>query len=423
VIAANRRRGRHRTAPGRLLLIAAILLVGTAVIAGAFLHRQPTPAPPRNGWIAFSANGDAGDDLSGTAISRGADKDIYVVREGGPPRRIIGDADDNLNQLCPAFSPDGRQLAYVELDSRKLTPTAPPVPSGAPSATAEPSSVAAALADQLVWRIVVVDAAAIEAQVTVVAEIAALPTLRSCAEWSPDGRRLAYAAAPEPNGPYELHVVTLDGRDTPLTPTVDLVDAPNYTAVAATFAWAPDGSTMAFAGEERLWLLPVDRGGSARSVRVSGVQQVEWSPDGSRLAVAAGSDSAVVSLDGIATMGILERGGTDPAPAFAWSPDGRRVAYVEGDEIVIVDADGGGRNVHAAEIMRVIDPLGSADPPSVSIVQWSPDGQRLLCIAGGPDRPGSIVSAAAAADGHSVLMVGPTFAGPATTVSWQTAME
>jgi Tol biopolymer transport system component len=75
---------------------------------------KPPPSPSAirapvvsNGWIAYSTvPGDQQD---------GAGSDIYLVHEGGEPRRIAwrGAGFDVFN-VCPAFSPDGTKLAFGE---------------------------------------------------------------------------------------------------------------------------------------------------------------------------------------------------------------------------------------------------------------------------------------------------------------------
>ncbi|MEJ2289471.1 MAG: hypothetical protein P8Y02_12680, partial [Deinococcales bacterium] len=111
-------------------------------------------------------------------------------------------------------------------------------------------------------------------------------------QWSPDGRRLAYALDLDGSEAYDLCIYDLStARHANLTP-----DTPH--ALQPNFAWSPDGEQIAFlsdlAGRFDTYLMPASgvtpaSGGEARMVLSTAHPdwEVAWSPCGHWLAVVA----------------------------------------------------------------------------------------------------------------------------------------
>ena len=65
------------------------------------------PALPTNGWVAFTGSTEP------SPVPGEMGDDVYLVREGESPRRASrAPSTDRSDQVCPAFSPDGRRLAF-----------------------------------------------------------------------------------------------------------------------------------------------------------------------------------------------------------------------------------------------------------------------------------------------------------------------
>jgi dipeptidyl aminopeptidase/acylaminoacyl peptidase len=398
----------------RWALLAAAL--ATAVLASVLLtgalrrEPPPPPGPATNGWVAFSANGEAGDRLQETNVDRGIGKgDIYVVQEGAPARRIIGSGEDGLHQTCPVFSPDGTMLAYREVGTSAGTATPPPQPGEGAPEEAPPTADQSPGSGTSAAAIVVVR---VGRDGTVGSIVARIPIdAASCLEWSPDSRSLAFLVATPSDG-QELRVATLDGQVSRLGPAADLTGH---------FAWSPDGSTIALQNGGQLWLVPLDAS-APRSVASGEFGTISWSPDGARLAVGIGATVRVMGIDGtlVADLAVEVPGmpGTDER-AFAWSPDGRWIAWVEAEDIVRSTPDAEQLKRRPFDVARVLDLTEPLYPPVPWVLGWSADGERLLVAAGSVDTPGAILAVPWAESASPVVLIEPTYALRGIRASWQ----
>jgi TolB protein len=148
------------------------------------------------------------------------------------------------------------------------------------------------------------------------------------AEWpapSPDGKRLAYTSTHEGN--QEVYVAAIDG-----TGPVRLTQSPG---VDAHPCWTPDGRSIVFAtdrwGGLELASVRDDGTGLARLTRSPGLDDYPAvSPDGKRLAFATNRDGDldvyVSDADGSRPANVSSDPGVDTMPT--WTPDGRGVTFV-----------------------------------------------------------------------------------------------
>ncbi|MFN5009859.1 MAG: Tol-Pal system beta propeller repeat protein TolB [Gammaproteobacteria bacterium] len=226
----------------------------------------------------------------------------YITVEGAPPQRrhrlVVADADgagarvvleSRRPLMSPAWSPDGRWLAYVSFETRAAA----------------------------VW---IQDLATAERRM-----VSARPGVNGAPAWSPDGRRLALTLS-SPGGNLDIFLLDIAGGA-----LERLTDDP---AIDTEPVWSPDGSVVYFtsdrAGGPQGYRMAARAG--ERPVRVSyGVPYAarpRVSPDGRTLAMVVRDGGAYrVAVQDLSGGGLrmLSRGPQDESPAF--SPDGGSIIY------------------------------------------------------------------------------------------------
>jgi Tol biopolymer transport system component len=182
--------------------------------------------------------------------------------------------------------------------------------------------------------------------------------------WSPDGRRIAFSRFGWGDGVFGLYVVSSDGGR-PRRLVAGYALSPD---------WSPDGVHLAYLrpddvdGEVALRVVDLHTG-RGRTLATSGIAGVllhaAWSPDGHRLALATSKGVFIVPARGGRARRVV--GDARPYRDVAWSPDGSRLALGESDpywwesgghkaRIAIVKIDGSGLRRLALGPGSQIDP-------------------------------------------------------------------
>jgi Tol biopolymer transport system component len=153
--------------------------------------------------------------------------------------------------------------------------------------------------------------------------------------WSPDGRLVAVAAYEKRWRPTIRIVEARSGR---------LVRRLKADARLSPGSFTADGRKLAFVAGKRVVVANL-RTGAVRSVPGwgRGPQEVAWSPDGTRLAIAARRGLAVI--DPATGEGATRRYADAYAyDSLAWIPDGTQIVYglrrSEGATVMVADATG-----------------------------------------------------------------------------------
>jgi Tol biopolymer transport system component len=264
------------------------------------------------------------------ALSSGVD-DVYVApTQGGSPRRLTF---DNRNALSVAWTPDGRSIVFSSDRRRNTVLWRMPASGGEPERIA---SVAENAADPIfsrdgrmayaqffqdanIWR---VDTEGNQRPVKVISST----QYDSSPQYSPDGSRVAFRS--NRSGSNEIWVSDSNGRFP--------VQLTRYAGpLTGTPRWSPDGMNIAFDtrpnGQADIYAVS-SNGGTPRRITMSEFEDVvpSWSTDGAWIYFASNRTGAWQVWRVRSSGGSEEQVTTDGGFAAFESPDSQYLYYAKG---------------------------------------------------------------------------------------------
>ena len=254
---------------------------------------------------------------------------------------------DGLDKQRPAWSPDGRQLAFARHEAggshirQYVMGVDPPSAPRRVTRRDEPEHNAVFSPDGKSLLMVLItqsgtqgnlDIAAIDVDGTgqkLVARDSGKLSHQDWPAWSPDGSRFAFSSTHEGN--QEIYTAAADGSQ--------VIRVTQSLGIDAHPCWTPDGRRLLFAtdrwGGLEIAEVRVDGTGLTRLTRSPGLDDYPaCSPDGSRIAFVSNRDGQyevyVCSADGTGPWNLSRHPLRDSYPT--WRPDGSGVTFVSNRE-------------------------------------------------------------------------------------------
>jgi dipeptidyl aminopeptidase/acylaminoacyl peptidase len=338
------------------------VLPSTAVFLAVAAQPAAAAFPGTNGRIAVE-------------FREPGERSIATVNADGTNSRR-GVIDSGPGDVDPAWSPDGRRLAFTSFRDGNE--------------------------EVYVW----------DAETGGQTRVTFNPARDHDPTWSPDGTRLAFAR--EENGNEDLYVkgAVAGGPETRLTADPAADRQPTWSTTGA-IAFESDRT-----GDFEIWAMNEDGGGLRRLTQSPGEDvDPSWSPLGDQLVFAhadgSNHDLHAVGADGQNRRELLPGFSDDHFPV--WSPDGTRIAFVRGEnQLTVIPAEGLIPGTSFASVGRGTDPDWGPIPAPIGApdqgrnVSAAPLSGRVLIAPATTEPPRSDPAAQAQLRSPSELPTGTT---------------
>jgi len=206
------------------------------------------------------------------------------------------------------------------------------------------------------------------------------------AKWSPDGSKIALLSIRGDSAEeYSFYLINPDGSRIGTVPISGLLTSGDLPEILS-FDWSPDGSKFVMdAGTH----IVVDFGRFSTNIYAAAIDgtnlvnlthdknilndQPAWSPDGKQIAFVSWDQTKPATIDVINADGSNRRSiasGSYPS----WSPDGSRVLFIGGSQVYTVNPDG----TDLTQLTHYAASYGTYSGP-----KYSPDGTKIVFERGG----------------------------------------
>ncbi|HUU39017.1 MAG TPA: protein kinase [Candidatus Desulfaltia sp.] len=344
--------------------------------------------PDDSRWPRWSSDG--------TQIVFQSQGSIYIVAAfGGIPKKL---EEPSTRQKfgCAAWSPDGKQISYVDLNREAYASIwVRSLGGGEPTTIAEPyephslawspdgSKIAYAsgnsrfiFGDTIIGNLAPCSIWVVSTKAGHPVRVTDDKSLNVSPAWMPDGRHLLYVSSEM--GGRDVYLAPLDSSGQPLGASQRLTTGLN----AHTITLSSAGDKLAysdFSHSANIWSIRIPQDGpvsisEAQPVTTGNqaIEGIDVSPDGKWLAydsnLSGNQDIYKIPVGG----GEPEQLTDDPSDDFlpAWSPDGQEIAFYSfrkgNRDLFLMAADGG-------KVRQLTE-----DPAQERYPDWSPDGNQLV---------------------------------------------